>query len=401
MMPYSLSAIIQLLNPDNTISAHRMLAHAIGMNETIIYSALISKQTYYSQNGKLLEGGWFFSTVCDLQESTTFGEKAQKTAVKHLMEHGLIECEYKGLPTRRHFRIIDDTEILMKLIDKGTEISRKIVSKSRERISEKSHRRSGKNPANIQKEVREQSTKSNAENSTPAAVPCSRPSAGTSSRQPQDKSKDNINPKKFNREINQSINQSKRSEDRRRVENVEKAERQNYKSIKFSEVLKNIGVDWYRLRPFEPKSEKDFDGLDEVVRKTQKCKIPYSLKNDKRNMKAALRYLCGYSYYFGEGKDEERRVLWETIICSLAEMTEGDSINVSGRKVMYYEIIDQLNEIISKSYLADCFVGFEEEWKKIISEKEITHYKAYLKSCLWNWLCDFEFEEYNDANRSV
>ena len=74
---YSLSAIIQLLNPDNTISAHRMLTHAIGMTETIIYSALISKQTYYLNNNMLHEGG---STIADLQESTTFGTKAQKTA---------------------------------------------------------------------------------------------------------------------------------------------------------------------------------------------------------------------------------------------------------------------------------------------------------------------------------
>lgn len=49
MAAYNLANVIQLLNPDNTISAHRMLAHAIGMTETIIYSALISKQTYYSQ----------------------------------------------------------------------------------------------------------------------------------------------------------------------------------------------------------------------------------------------------------------------------------------------------------------------------------------------------------------
>lgn len=50
---YNLSPIIQLLNPDNTISAHRMLAHAIGMTETIIYSSLISKQTYYLNNNML------------------------------------------------------------------------------------------------------------------------------------------------------------------------------------------------------------------------------------------------------------------------------------------------------------------------------------------------------------
>ncbi len=58
MAAYNLSNVIQLLNPDNTISAHRMLAHAIGMTETIIYSALISKHTYYSQNGILLDGSF-------------------------------------------------------------------------------------------------------------------------------------------------------------------------------------------------------------------------------------------------------------------------------------------------------------------------------------------------------
>ena len=33
MSKYQLTAIIELLNPDNTISAHRMLAHSIGMTE--------------------------------------------------------------------------------------------------------------------------------------------------------------------------------------------------------------------------------------------------------------------------------------------------------------------------------------------------------------------------------
>ncbi len=48
------------------------------------------------------------------------------------------------------------------------------------------------------------------------------------------------------------------------------------------------------------------------------------------------------------------------------------------------------------SYISECFVSFEDEWTKIVSEKEITHPKAYMKSCLWNWICDYEFEEYND-----
>lgn len=43
---YDLTSLTELLNPNNTISAHRYLAHSIGMTETIIYSALISRDIY-------------------------------------------------------------------------------------------------------------------------------------------------------------------------------------------------------------------------------------------------------------------------------------------------------------------------------------------------------------------
>ena len=189
---YSLSAIIQFLNPDNTISAHRMLAHAIGMTETIIYSALISKQTYYLNNNMLHEGGWFFSTIADLQESTTFGAKAQKTAIGNLIKHGLIECECKGMPAKRYFRITNDMEILMKLIDEGTEICKKISAKtnrnscekyeiSNENSYEKSEiledvEKSVQTTENLQflsKAVTDEGTQS----SCPSAVICTRPAA--------------------------------------------------------------------------------------------------------------------------------------------------------------------------------------------------------------------------------
>ena len=401
MAAYSLSAIIQLLNPDNTISAHRMLAHAIGMTETIIYSALISKQTYYSQNGMLLDGGWFYSTVYDLQESTTFGTKAQKTAIKHLIEYGLIECENKGLPAKRHFRVVDDTEILTQLIEKGLQISRDIVSTSRDRISEKSHIRSGRR--NKRKDMSEHGNREqpSVSCSDRKDTSCSRPSAGTRTYPANNKTKDNKPKKKYNPKFN-SINQSNKSEKRRdveSVENVEKTEKKNFKPMKFADVMETLGLDWYDLTANEPKSERHFEYWSEADRKTQKCKIPYTLKNDKRDMKAALRYLCAYSYYISGDSDEPRRVLWETMICAIAEMVEKDSIRVNGQQVMYYEIIDRLNDIVSHSYISECFISFEDEWAKIVAEKKITYPKAYMKSCLWNWLCDFEFDEYNEIQK--
>lgn len=206
MSKYQLTAIIELLNPDNTISAHRMLAHSIGMTETIIYSALISKQTYYSQNGMLLEGGWFYSTVYDLQESTTFGVKAQKTAIKHLMEHGLIECEFKGMPAKRYFRIIDSTDKLIDFIKEGTEISRKIVSAAKEHNAEKR----GTRNEDISENQVEANIDENTENpcSYPSAGTCPRPAVGTCSDLPHGKTKDNIKPNVDNLNINQSINQT-------------------------------------------------------------------------------------------------------------------------------------------------------------------------------------------------
>lgn len=393
---YNLSPIIQLLNPDNTISAHRMLAHAIGMTETIIYSALISKQTYYLNNNMLHEGGWFFSTIADLQESTTLGAKAQKTAITKLEEHGLIDCECKGMPAKRYFRITNDMEILMKLIDEGTEICKKISAKANrnscenyEILNEHSYEKSEiledvesvENVENsLEKAVQTAEklqylpkavTDKGAQSSCPSAIACTRPAANHT-----------IKPKINNLKLNQSINQT---------------DRLTSAPLKFSEILESLGLDWYALTANEPMSEKHFLYHDENDRKTQKCKIPYTLKNDKRNMKSALRYLCCYSYYFGEGNDEERRFLWETIIASLAEMVEPDSIKIGGRTVMYHEIIDRLNEIIEHNYLSECFIGFEEHWQDLIAKKEISYPKAYMKSCLWNWLCDFEFEDFNDS----
>lgn len=389
---YNLSAIIQLLNPDNTISAHRMLAHAIGMTETIIYSALISKQTYYLNNNMLHEGGWFFSTIADLQESTTLGAKAQKTAITKLEGHGLIDCECKGMPAKRYFRITNDMEILMKLIDEGTEICKKISAKANrnscenyEILNENSYEKSEiledvESVENVEKSVQtvkklqftpKAVTDEGAQSSRPSVVTCTRPAANHT-----------IKPKINNLKLNQSINQT---------------DRLISAPLKFSKILENIGLDWYALTANEPMSEKHFLYHDENDRKTQKCRIPYTLKNDKRNMKSALRYLCCYSYYFGEGNDEERRSLWETIITSLAEMVEPDSIKIGGRAVMYHEIIDRLNEIIENSYLSECFIGFEEHWQDLIAKKKISYPKAYMKSCLWNWLCDFEFEDFNDS----
>lgn len=80
-----MNAIFQLLNPNNTVSVNRPLAHAIGLNEAVVYGALVAKYYWYSDRG-MLDDGWFYSTAPDLQESTALTEKQQKRCVDALAD---------------------------------------------------------------------------------------------------------------------------------------------------------------------------------------------------------------------------------------------------------------------------------------------------------------------------
>lgn len=113
--------IFKLLNPDNTVAINRPLVHALGVNEAIIYSALIGKQIYFERRDMLDEDGCFYSTITDLQESTGLTRYQQDSAIKNLVETGLIECQPKGAPARRFFRVNDDVELLQIFLRKGEE----------------------------------------------------------------------------------------------------------------------------------------------------------------------------------------------------------------------------------------------------------------------------------------
>lgn len=113
--------IFKLLNPDNTVNFNRPLAHALGTNEAIIYSALIAKQAYYEQREMLDGEGWFYSTVNDLEESTALTKRQQYCSVKVLVAAGLIKSKKRGMPARRCFRVVKDIDLLKSYLAKGIE----------------------------------------------------------------------------------------------------------------------------------------------------------------------------------------------------------------------------------------------------------------------------------------
>lgn len=114
--------ILERLNPTNTGSYNRPIAHALGLGAAVVYSALISKYEYYYKHNMLGEDGFFYSTIADLQESTTLTKRQQKDAIKVLIDKGLIKRKRCGMPAKRYFRVLDDTELIDDLLKQGEAI---------------------------------------------------------------------------------------------------------------------------------------------------------------------------------------------------------------------------------------------------------------------------------------
>ncbi len=133
------NSFFQILNPDNTMSFNRYIAHAIGITETIIYFSLISKMMYHMKNNRLDSDGFFYATVGDIQESTTVKKEKQIAAIKRLVEIGLIETKIAGIPARKYFRIVKNLDLLLQLIAKGETVAQNIKNEYRSRMR-KSHK---------------------------------------------------------------------------------------------------------------------------------------------------------------------------------------------------------------------------------------------------------------------
>lgn len=126
--------LLEKLNPKNTVSFSRPIAHALGINAAVVYSALISKQVYYSRREMLDSDGYFYSTVADLQESTTLTKRQQSAAVKALAAAGLIEHKVCGMPARRYFRVCEEPEQLNKLLQEGEAVMSELNPISQKRV---------------------------------------------------------------------------------------------------------------------------------------------------------------------------------------------------------------------------------------------------------------------------
>ena len=153
-----MSAIFQLLNPKNTVTINRPLAHAVGLNEAAVYGAIVAKYYWYCERG-MLDGGWFYSTAPDLAESTALTEKQQKRCIDNLVRAGLIRCELRGMPAKRSFFVVEDVELIRRLIAQGEAAMRAIKPAAAESY-EKKRKPSEPSAPNAQDEQDEQNAPS-------------------------------------------------------------------------------------------------------------------------------------------------------------------------------------------------------------------------------------------------
>lgn len=360
-MQYLITPLLEVLNPTNTVSRNRLLSFAIGNIEAEIYNCLIAKHVYYNNQGKLHEGGWFYSTVMDLHLSSGYAEDAQKTAIRNLIKHGLIESELKGLPAKRYFRIIPDAEKLTSLIESGQEVQNAIAQRYKDEIEKRSKRRKNKKRGIIEITAEETSPEAVKEAVTDSvqSVETVRngdygDSSPVSDRDSCNSTEENISEAVTNLHLSAGVddsdsvraigNSSDISEESKsyaqnpcsvwdggtrsaaatgeikdnkkqsncfsnhsfspqvqeKIFSSDGIERQNESDLSFLEIIAEMGLDldnWHYIYTRAPTSEEDLIYVDEDERKTKELHIPEHFRSDRTVLITALRYLAAYSNF--------------------------------------------------------------------------------------------------------
>lgn len=432
-MQYLITPLLEVLNPTNTVSRNRLLSFAIGNAEAEIYNCLIAKHVYYNNLGKLTEGGWFYSTVKDLHLSSGYAENAQKTAIRHLIKHGLIESELKGLPAKRYFRIIPDADKLASLLRSGEKAQEAIAMKYDEELEKRKNRKYNRKHRLIEvtafdfvqsvpvdeksKAVTNLNSVSgvdepdsarfignsgdnSANSSFSAQNACSVTYGGTRSGEARGKTKDNKNQSNCFSDL--SFSPHAHEEKFSTVREMNDGMKTESK-LSFTEILSAMGLDldnWHYIYTRDPTSEMDLIYVDEEERRTKALYIPESLRSDSSYVLTALQYLSAYSNYAFDDdvKPMPNKNFIDITLKMLTEFIMADSFRFNGQIVRYTEVLDTLNGLIRENSLYDFILSFQYEWEKILREKtdsSIRNKAAYMKVCLWDWLKRWKIEEYN------
>lgn len=139
--------LLNLLRADGSVIVNKKLMHSIGVNETIIYSELISRYLYFENKNQLTEDGFFYNTIDDLYQGTALSRKQQDKCIKNLKTLNLIDCKLKGIPAVRHFKPNLDMNIILKYLGGNEKQIKKVVETKKSDSTEPDSQRNNKVPA--------------------------------------------------------------------------------------------------------------------------------------------------------------------------------------------------------------------------------------------------------------
>ena len=82
----------------------RPFIRMFNLNTAVMLAEIYSEYTYWSSQGRLEQGGWFYSTVENMYCNTGLSKHQQLKACTELVEYGIIKVKYQGLPKKRYFK---------------------------------------------------------------------------------------------------------------------------------------------------------------------------------------------------------------------------------------------------------------------------------------------------------
>ena len=91
----------------------RPFIRKFNLNTAVMLSEIYSEYSYWKERDGLQQGGWFFSTVENMYYNTGLSRHQQLAACKELLDYGIINVKYHGMPKKRYFKF--DFEVVQKL----------------------------------------------------------------------------------------------------------------------------------------------------------------------------------------------------------------------------------------------------------------------------------------------
>ena len=119
--------ILQLLATSSFITINKEIAKKFGINGAVLLGELASELDYWTKNNGLVDG-YFFSTIENIEESTTLTKFQQNKALGLLKKEGLVDVKIKGLPAKRYIKI-DEKSLVALLISSSKETCQLEVKK--------------------------------------------------------------------------------------------------------------------------------------------------------------------------------------------------------------------------------------------------------------------------------